>query len=522
VKALFGGPPGQGHPEDEAIRCFLRRVLAVEVVRRSFHDRDPIDDGQEIAFAQLTPEAPDLLFTATPSAARTPTADDKLCGTLFAHFSGFYRRSWRANDFLWGRLDAANRVTEMLVSRGRTLALAETDQEQLWIGLTEDLCGRGPEHDALIEEALADADRPSEGPLPDRLHDALRDDLLLGDGRLTRTIAARAAQFEVLQEELRHVVDEATDDHALGCSPHTLGLEGIDLGQPAGVLEAIERLRERPQDTFPKRLGRDADEEWSSDLGVRTGARAGLVGLALARTVAGRGAMPLTPLRSLLLPMTGAVSGRIRDRLAVVAAFWAAAVYLASRVADAQQRLPADLATLGFAEVALGLVACLVVAGAVAVPALRAWTRDGLPQAWAALAAVTMALAGGVAPAVLAFAFGPLSLAQLLVAPGAEDPPAWVLAGPLVLGTGAVVAPRLIRRRVRPLAAPSWTGPLSLLATYVSAAIVLVWSWGAVTGGIGGPWWQETAAWAALLAAPATALTYFVLWPVLKGRLRRL
>ncbi len=521
--ALFGASTAEGSAEADPIVHFLRRVLAVEVVRRSFFDVEPIDDGQEIAFAQLTPEAPDLLFTARPlTDIRTPTADGKLCGTLFAHFSGFYRRSWRANDYLWGRLDAATRITEMLVSTRRTQALARTDMEQPWIGLASDLSGRGVEHDKLIEEALADKGVPSEGSVADRLHDALRDDLTAGSGRLTRVIAARAAQFEVLQEELRHVVDEATKDFALGCSPHALGLDGLDLETPSGVLEAVERLREQPQDTFPKRLGRGGDDEWSSDLGVRTGARAGLVGLALARRAGGKTATPLVPLRAVLLPMAGAVSGRAGNRVAVIAAFWAAAMYLAARIADTDDRLPADLGTVELPELTLALIAWLVVAGTVLVPGLRARMRAGVPRAWAAFAALTMALSGGVAAALFAVVLGPLSWAQLVVAAGAEDPPVWVLAGPLLLGAGVAVGPRLLRRVTKGVAEPAWRGTLSALATIASAAIVVWWSWDLVTDGIGRLWWQETAAWGALVAAPATALVYFVAWPLLKGRLRRL
>jgi predicted acylesterase/phospholipase RssA len=518
---LFGEAVEAGGADP--IPLFLRRVLALEVVRRSFYDSEPIDDGQEIVFAQLTPEAPDLLFTHTPlTRPRTPTADSKLCGTLFAHFSGFYRRSWRANDYLWGRLDAATRISEMIVSGARTQALASTDVDQPWIRLADDLCGRGVEHDHLIEEALADAGASADGALTDRLEAALRDDLLLGKGRLTRVIAARAAQFDVFSQELPKLVDEAAKDMALGSSRHTLGLEGVDLQRPQGVLDAVMRLRENPEDTFPKRLGRVGDDEWTSDLGVRTGARAGLVGLGVARRLGGRATTPLTPLRASLLPMAGAVSGRIRDRLAAIAAFWAAAMYISARIADTDAQLPADLATVDLAELALAFVAWMVVAGTVLIPGLRAWMRDGLPRLWAAFAALILALAGGVGAAALCVLFGPLGWAQLIVAPGASDPPIWVLAGPLLLGLGALLVPPLIRRASERVTEPAWVGLLSLVATYLSAAIVVWWSWGQVTGALGGRWWQETAAWGALVAAPVTALVYFVFWPAFKGRLRRL
>jgi predicted acylesterase/phospholipase RssA len=518
-----GGLFGSGLDRDEALELFMRRVLAIEVVRRSFYDLEPIDDGQDIVFAQLTPEAPDLLFTGTPvSKPPAPTAGSKLCGVLFAHFSGFYRRSWRSNDYMWGRLDAAARISQMLVSAARTQALATTDVDQPWARLAHDLCGRGEEHDELIEEALEDAGVRSDGSLADRLHDALAEDLSVHGGTLARVIATRAAQFDVLQDELPHLVEEATRDRSLGCTPHTLGLENLDLGEPRGVLDAVKRLREEPQETFPKRLGRVGGDEWVSDLGVRTGARAGLVGLALGRRIGGAAATPLTPLRASLLPMAGAVSGRIRDRLAAIAAFWAAAMYIAARIADTDAGLPADLATVELPELALALIAWLVVAGAVLVPGLRASILRGLPRAWEAFAAIALALTGGVGAAVLCVGFGPLSWAQFLVAPGAPDPPFWVLAGPALLAAGAVAAPFLLRRRIKRLAESAWLGAISSIATFASAAILVLWSWQTVVDGLEGSWWQEAASVSAIFVAPGTALLYFIVLPFLGGRLRRL
>lgn len=42
------------------------------------------------------------------------TAANKLAGNDLANFSAFYRRSWRANDWMWGRLDAAAALVELV------------------------------------------------------------------------------------------------------------------------------------------------------------------------------------------------------------------------------------------------------------------------------------------------------------------------------------------------------------------------------------------------------------------------
>jgi hypothetical protein len=56
-------------------------------------------------------------------------------------------------------------------------------------------------------------------------------------------------------------------------------------------------------------------------------------------------------------------------------------MYLAARIANTNDRLPADLGTVKLPELLLALIAWMVVAGTVLVPGLRARTRKGIPRA---------------------------------------------------------------------------------------------------------------------------------------------
>jgi hypothetical protein len=38
----------------------------------------------------------------------------KLKGTAIAHFGGFFEKAWRENDYLWGRLDGAELIGQLL------------------------------------------------------------------------------------------------------------------------------------------------------------------------------------------------------------------------------------------------------------------------------------------------------------------------------------------------------------------------------------------------------------------------
>ena len=55
----------------------------------------------------------------------TPTA--KLTGMQFNHFGAFYKASWRANDWMWGRLDGAGWLVHVLLDPRRILTVADAD-----------------------------------------------------------------------------------------------------------------------------------------------------------------------------------------------------------------------------------------------------------------------------------------------------------------------------------------------------------------------------------------------------------
>jgi patatin-related protein len=47
---------------------------------------------------------------------KNKNAKDKLAGETLYAFGGFFKKSWRSNDILWGRLDGLNRIVEALIT----------------------------------------------------------------------------------------------------------------------------------------------------------------------------------------------------------------------------------------------------------------------------------------------------------------------------------------------------------------------------------------------------------------------
>ncbi len=515
AEALFG-------PDVETpVPWFLRRALAVEVVRRALSAGEDIESAQELRFAALTPNAPGLLFTAAPWSQKgwsTPT--DKVLGIQLGHFAGFYRRSWRANDFMWGRLDAAARIVDMLVSPRRAQQLRKDAGDppeaagpdgrrplaggRPWELLADALLpddATAAQH-KLVDEALAGApgDYPRESLAAALEHDLTRTE---HPGRLTRILCTRAVQLEILAHELLYLERESKGDVALGA-----GTPALDLG--ADLDAALESLRAEP--SLAKRLL--ADDEVVSRLAVRTGARASLAALAVLRSTPLPVARLLSPVRAFLLSAVGSVARWWGYRAAVLLGFWSAALFLGARVVQTQtsaMALPLDGRWL--ASVLVAAIALLVVAGVVLVPGLRAARASAAPRRLAeGVLAVLLLLTG--AGAILIGLLAGLSLTQAIAAPGAKAPPAWVLGLVLAPFAGIPLAavPAVARGSYESVMSKAWAGKAALLATAIAAVPLAVASVGPLGDAIGQERWRSIVALLALAGAPLIAFVHLFAW----------
>lgn len=509
---LFGEDVTGKQLTDEMYRRFLRRVVAVEIVRRSFTDDDLVHNAQPLTFAQLTPDAPTPILSSLPlnqELFSTSSVEDKLCGAIIGHFGAFYRRSWRANDFLWGRLDAAARVVQMLVGVQRTEDIHREGNEP-WKVIAKALVDGDKWWRALLSEAVGIGRWTSADELHTHLERVLEQDLTHGTGDMTRILCTCAVQFEILREELWRVAEEAASDHAqLGSTPGTLPFDGLDLKTAEGVYCAVKRMREGDC-VLPIALGRDSRDELTSDLAARTMAHAGLVALNVARGAGGIVLSPLTTLRSALLPLAGAVALRWYYRFAVAVAFTAAAWFLAARIAGTNQFKVPDARELNSPELLFVVVSLLVVVGTMIIPVARMWFGRGWRRfAWGAIALLLLTVSGVVAGA-LAW-IGPLDGAYLLVAPGV-DVPWWVPFLALVLGAGSAAGvPPLISRVLDPATRPMWLGIYSLGTLFAAAALVYVWAWPILYDALEKEWWQLWTAILAFAAVPVSLLVVLVL-----------
>jgi patatin-related protein len=82
------------------------------------------DIEQPLEFIQVSADTRSLL------APDSQTAQQKLTGMQLHHFGAFYKRSWRANDWMWGRLDGAGWLVHVLLDPQRVRRIVEERDEQ--------------------------------------------------------------------------------------------------------------------------------------------------------------------------------------------------------------------------------------------------------------------------------------------------------------------------------------------------------------------------------------------------------
>ena len=486
-------------PELGPVVAFLERALPIETIRRSFSDDYDIDSAQPLHVAQLTPliQAPLFDRPRDPSAGGTSggpepgdnpggpggdpdggspdgsgplgprTAKDKLCGLRLGHFAGFYRSSWRENDFMWGRLDGAAAIARLLIDSQRARALdviAVTDRDaefKPWAQLATALMPTAPLQPGdderlqlLVELLRSEASEENASRLtvenPDGVHNELVESLrrsLLDDGAFAWAVCARALQYEILREEAPHLIKQTQVDKEAGAQRTNLGWN-LD----HGLMQVINRIRTGAHDqrgrqgyvSLPQQLGCDDPDEATSTLALRTISQTMLVSLA-----ALSGAFPLTrllqPVRLPLLAIQGATARRTLDRLAVMFGFAGAAWYLASRwlstpaapgdhasaaVVSAAEHIP--LKALWSPQVIVLWLAILTVIGVAVIPAVRAISaRTKGRRVWEAAVAATFIICGGAV--ALVWQWGLRGTIEALTTWHATySPPAallWVVAG---------------------------------------------------------------------------------------------
>ena len=184
------------------------RLLTLHVATRGLLAQPPSVD-QRVDLVQVTADSRSLLDM------ERSRATEKLTGMQAEYFGGFYKASWRASDWMWGRIDGAGWLLQCLLDPSRLRLLPrervkETFEEIGWQPpRAEDGLESAEVQELLVQlaEELAflglDAQlNPVENAAPE----------LPTSMPLTAMVLARSRQLEIAREELPCVAHHATED----------------------------------------------------------------------------------------------------------------------------------------------------------------------------------------------------------------------------------------------------------------------------------------------------------------------
>lgn len=301
-----------GEPDDEVARTLLR-LLAIDAGTRLLADGTPVGANLPVRMAELS------LRIAHPWARFSLTPDDKAAGLELARFGGFLKRSWRMNDWTWGRLDAVTMLCQTVLDPQRLGRMAAmTDPPALAADqLLADRTTRATvlfEHlrlklygDATLPEHLADLQAQARAELLRAMQPGCDDRHLPALARW----AALPLQAEIILEELPVVAAAVEIDVKQGAATPTRGTRfavehkellreiGAAGAAPPGAVTTASRftLGCRALQAFDSAgVGREkVGEETGSNSLIRTAARAVGVLTTVADADARRGAPGLTP-----------------------------------------------------------------------------------------------------------------------------------------------------------------------------------------------------------------------------------
>ena len=287
---------------EDRVEATLRRLLAQAIVQTVTSAGKPALD-QLVELLQMSSTAPNGFDPRL-------RGEEKVAGRQLGHFGAFYKRSWRANDWMWGRLDGAARLAQMIVDPAR-LAQLDLSTERAFESLKA--IALGPEgdeaHDVLADGAergwrdeaarreLAFLDREGASP-PESLP-------------VCAMAVARRIQLRILQEELPGVADAIEVDVGEGARPQGPAADFLRAVRSVQFAEPRDEVRIGPRDA--SRLlsqCRVGDEKFpaeaGSDLFTSTTTTAAAIGVtALSGSTSGLPAIARAVVGALRTPTLG-------------------------------------------------------------------------------------------------------------------------------------------------------------------------------------------------------------------------
>jgi patatin-related protein len=371
--------------EKDAKEVIATRLIGVAIVQYALSGGKP-ELEQPVELILISADTPNGLDARD-------RVRDKLAGIQLGHFGAFYKRSWRANDWMWGRLDGAYRLVQVVLGparlRQRRLTAKEACLEIMKAALGKEKIGGSG---SPVLATLKDSDLRDETgwrfPREDILQELAFLDKLPGKPvsplpkgiPLSVKAVARRIQLNILGEELPGLALAIADDRDAGATvtdPAKKFLRELAAAQSSETAESTDAtMKQLPLSTVPQvfescHVGTERiREDMGSDLFTRTTSTAfGVAVSAAGGTSGGMGPAravfhSLRGFALLLWVMARSAVSKHRSGFALMMLLLAAGGAVLAVGLVEPKAVARPLTTLATALIAAGILLALIRAGA--------------------------------------------------------------------------------------------------------------------------------------------------------------
>jgi hypothetical protein len=137
------GRLGTSLPDDELTKKLLLKFNHFDSIDQQVYPYEYLSDIQSDSLLEIARISPD---DSQKGFGKDKKLEERLAGLQLRAFGGFFKKSWRANDILWGRLDGLNRLVDCLLTRTTVKSFKKFKQRYSQI-----------QNSDLVEEALPNA-----------------------------------------------------------------------------------------------------------------------------------------------------------------------------------------------------------------------------------------------------------------------------------------------------------------------------------------------------------------------------
>jgi patatin-related protein len=244
-------PAVPGEPAARGEQLMLR-LLALDAATRLLTGGVPTGTNVPIKLAELS------LRVGHPWAHLSTSPADKAAGLQLARFGGFLKRSWRVNDWIWGRLDAITELCQIVLDPRRLIRMSamvvDRNNQAATRGFADQIFGRlkqGLYGEAVLPPALEHLEKAAYDELCAALEPDQDEPLHLPK---LAAWAALPLQAEVMLEELPALAAAVSLDVDDGAGKPTRGTRF--LVDRADLLTRVAKEAAEPPDavTSPTRF----------------------------------------------------------------------------------------------------------------------------------------------------------------------------------------------------------------------------------------------------------------------------